>query len=601
MNYTNREVVRRLKQYDMFLNSLNLTNDEIQRERICDQLDKIEKQILLDTNSEYEEEYLILLSKQSRYIEEEKTRLRDIINLIKDRRNYLDKRKNEHKKITGSLVELTTFLGEDKLSSFNKRLEIIEKYEENKIKQEELIRDMKVLDVKISEASRNVKANTRLNESLEKKLISLVSLSLEKQGLYKLVDKKDEILRKYSEFKSAYALAKDNLKTATELEDSTYILECNTMLTDISTSYSKYKADVNIINLINTYERKTNNYEELLEKRQEIDVILKNIVGTELYNDINEELNKQYNTIKLEGNDIKTYESLKETRDKKNKELYEIDEENNSKEFKDVLEELVKNENRQKEERIKKARREEQAERQKKILEDQKIEAARVRRQKLIEEARLKEQSEVAEKMKKLQEKTVIKETNKPEEKPLYESILPKEDIEEIDRPINNPLKDKTIDDFLNTNEDFDTDELFENTKITPNKPLKDSLFKESIKSFEEEVPMWEPPVQKEEVKLPEEEIKIEPPKEEPKEEITDLFKVEESTTKVEVPEKPSSIYDLLENNNNIIWKTTNKVETNKEIPVIGNNKLKPEVLEDKISFPDLKKKEGEVLWKETL
>ena len=29
MNYTNREVVRRLKQYDMFLNSLNLTTDEV--------------------------------------------------------------------------------------------------------------------------------------------------------------------------------------------------------------------------------------------------------------------------------------------------------------------------------------------------------------------------------------------------------------------------------------------------------------------------------------------------------------------------------------------------------------------------------------------
>ena len=42
----------------MFLNSLKLTKDSIQRERICDQLDKIEKQILLDTNSEYEEGYL---------------------------------------------------------------------------------------------------------------------------------------------------------------------------------------------------------------------------------------------------------------------------------------------------------------------------------------------------------------------------------------------------------------------------------------------------------------------------------------------------------------------------------------------------------------
>ena len=66
MNYTSREVVRRLKQYDMFQNSLNLTNDEIQKERICDQLDKIEKQILLDTNTEYEEEYLMLLSKKAK-------------------------------------------------------------------------------------------------------------------------------------------------------------------------------------------------------------------------------------------------------------------------------------------------------------------------------------------------------------------------------------------------------------------------------------------------------------------------------------------------------------------------------------------------------
>ena len=40
--------------------------------------------------------------------------------------------------------------------------------EENKKEQEELIKEMKVLDIKISEASRNVKANTRLNESLEK-------------------------------------------------------------------------------------------------------------------------------------------------------------------------------------------------------------------------------------------------------------------------------------------------------------------------------------------------------------------------------------------------------------------------------------------------
>ena len=70
----------------MFQNSLNLTNDEIQKERICDQLDKIEKQILLDTNTEYEEEYLMLLSKKTKFLDEEKTRLRSIITLINDRK-----------------------------------------------------------------------------------------------------------------------------------------------------------------------------------------------------------------------------------------------------------------------------------------------------------------------------------------------------------------------------------------------------------------------------------------------------------------------------------------------------------------------------------
>ena len=56
----------------MFQNSLNLTNDEIQKERICDQLDKIEKQILLDTNTEYEEEYLMLLSKKQNFLMKKK-------------------------------------------------------------------------------------------------------------------------------------------------------------------------------------------------------------------------------------------------------------------------------------------------------------------------------------------------------------------------------------------------------------------------------------------------------------------------------------------------------------------------------------------------
>ena len=613
MNYTNREVVRRLKQYDMFLSSLELTNDDLQRERICDQLDKIEKQILLETNTEYEEEYMALLSEEPKLFSEEKTRLRNIISLIEDRKKYLEERKLKHKRITGSLVELTTFLGEDKLLDFKNRLRIIEKYEDNKVKQEKIIKEMKSLDIKISEASRNVKANTRLNESLENKMIKKIDNVLEELNLYSLVDQRSDITKKQESLKYALDMAKDNLKSARSLGDSSYIIECDSLLSEVTIEYSKYNEELNILKLIDIYDKMTSSYEDLLVKREKIEDILKNIDESELYKRINDELSKQYNTIKLEQRDIETYEKLKEERETKNKILYDIDEENNSKEFKLVLSELIRNEDRIKEERVRLAKRNEYNERQKRIAEEQKIEAARVRRQKLIEEARLKEQLASTERLKKLQDETVI-------------SPINEEEKEEVKKPIPNPLKNKTFDN-LDLDNDFDTDELFGKTKIVPNKV--DNLVKKEpiIEESKEEMPLWEPPVE------PKKEIKVEPirkevpdrvsdlprvsdfvPKETPKEEVKDLFKEEDNKVELNIEDKKEeeskksgSIYDLLENNKNIIWKSTGTSDNiNKStIPVIGNNNLKPEILGsskvDDLAFPDMNKKEGEILWKETM
>lgn len=601
----------------MFLSSLELTNDDLQRERICDQLDKIEKQILLETNTEYEEEYMALLSEEPKLFSEEKTRLRNIISLIEDRKKYLEERKLKHKRITGSLVELTTFLGEDKLLDFKNRLRIIEKYEDNKVKQEKIIKEMKSLDIKISEASRNVKANTRLNESLENKMIKKIDNVLEELNLYSLVDQRSDITKKQESLKYALDMAKDNLKSARSLGDSSYIIECDSMLSEVTIEYSKYNEELNILKLIDIYDKMTSSYEDLLVKREKIEDILKNIDESELYKRINDELSKQYNTIKLEQRDIETYEKLKEERETKNKILYDIDEENNSKEFKLVLSELIRNEDRIKEERVRLAKRNEYNERQKRIAEEQKIEAARVRRQKLIEEARLKEQLASTERLKKLQDETVI-------------SPINEEEKEEVKKPIPNPLKNKTFDN-LDLDNDFDTDELFGKTKIVPNKV--DNLVKKEpiIEESKEEMPLWEPPVE------PKKEIKVEPirkevpdrvsdlprvsdfvpkeaPKETPKEEVKDLFKEEDNKVelnienkKEEESKKSGSIYDLLENNKNIIWKSTGTSDNiNKStIPVIGNNNLKPEILGsskvDDLAFPDMNKKEGEILWKETM
>lgn len=600
----------------MFLNSLELTNDDLQRERICDQLDKIEKQILLETNTEYEEEYMALLSEEPKLFSEEKARLRNIISLIEDRKKYLEERKLKHKRITGSLVELTTFLGEDKLSDFKNRLNIIEKYEDNKVKQEKIIKEMKSLDIKISEASRNVKANTRLNESLENKMIKKIDNVLEELKLYSLVDQRSDITKKQETLKYALDMAKDNLKSARSLGDSSYIIECDSMLSEVTIEYSKYNEELNILKLIDIYDKMTSNYEELLAKREKIDEIFKNIDESELYKRLYDELSKQYNTIKLEKRDIETYEKLKEERESRNKILYDIDEENNSKEFKLVLSDLIKSEDRIKEERVRLAKKNEYNERQKRIAEEQKIEAARVRRQKLIEEARLKEQLATTERLKKLQDETVI-------------SPIKEETKEEVKMPIPNPLKDKTFDN-LDLDNDFDTEELFGKTKIVPNR-VDTSIRKESVVEEKEEVPLWEPEVE------PKKEIKIEPirreipnrvisdlprvsdfvpketPKETPKAEVKDLFKEEDNKVELNIEDKKEeskktgSIYDLLENNKNIIWKSTGTSDNiNKStIPVIGNNNLKPEILGsskvDDLAFPDMNKKEGEILWKETM
>lgn len=601
----------------MFLSSLELTNDDLQRERICDQLDKIEKQILLETNTEYEEEYMTLLSEEPKLFSEEKARLRNIISLIEDRKKYLEERKLKHKRITGSLVELTTFLGEDKLLDFKNRLRIIEKYEDNKVKQEKIIKEMKSLDIKISEASRNVKANTRLNESLENKMIKKIDNVLEELNLYSLVDQRSDITKKQESLKYALDMAKDNLKSARSLGDSSYIIECDSLLSEVTIEYSKYNEELNILKLIDIYDKMTSSYEELLTKREKIDEIFKNIDESELYKRLYDELSKQYNTIKLEQRDIETYEKLKEERETMNKILYDIDEENNSKEFKLVLSELIRNEDRIKEERVRLTKRNEYNERQKRIAEEQKIEAARVRRQKLIEEARLKEQLASTERLKKLQDETVI-------------SPINEEEKEEVKKPIPNPLKNKTFDN-LDLDNDFDTDELFGKTKIVPNKV--DNLVKKEpiIEESKEEVPLWESPVE------PKKEIREEPirkevpdrvsdlprvsdfvpkevPKEIPKEEVKDLFKEEDNKVELNIEDKKEekskksgSIYDLLENNKNIIWKSTGTSDNiNKStIPVIGNNNLKPEILGsskvDDLAFPDMNKKEGEILWKETM
>ena len=431
MNYTNREVIKRLKQYDMFLSSLELANDEKMEERICDQLDKIEKQILLATNDEYEENYRKIFDIESTSFEAEKDRLRKLISIIEDRRDYLENRKEQHKKVTGSLVELTTFLGEDKLSTFRRRLDIIETYERNKEEQDKIMEEMKALDVKISEASRNVKANARLDDILENKMIELVSDAIDKLDLDSLKIKKDDIEEKHSMLEYALNMAKDNLRSAKELNDTSMIIECDNILSEVMLDYTKYHEKLYTLKLMNLYDKDVEGYTALLAKREELNDILKEMPGSDLYSLINDEMSKQFNTIKLQKQDLDNYEGLKKERQVKRDRMTILEDENNSKEFKIVLDDLIKTENKIREEKLRQAKKKEIQEKQAKLLEEQKLEASRIRRQKIIEETKMKEQQERLSKVKELQDNTVLgdKKLESFDIKKLDELLNPKVDI----------------------------------------------------------------------------------------------------------------------------------------------------------------------------
>ena len=159
---------------------------------------------------------------------------------------------------------------------------------------------------------------------------------------------------------------------------------------------------------------------------------------------------------------------------------------------------------------------------------------------------------------------------------------------------------------MLKYDDKFDTNELFENTKIVPNRVsdtslVEDSLFKEvSSSQKEEEIPLWQP-VPTSEDKVAFKEDNTPPVKMEVNSGANEEVKAEKfpsidnstsnSISEVEEVKVDNSIYDILENNQNIIWKSTQNNQVLNEVPVI-QNKNKSVKMEDK---------EGEVLWKETI
>ena len=106
ISYNNGEVVQSLRQYEMFANSLKLISSNEEKKMVINQLNKLLAKIIKESNVVYEEEYNKLYEREIEFIDEERTRLTLLVELINQRISYVDKLCQKHYQLTYENIEL---------------------------------------------------------------------------------------------------------------------------------------------------------------------------------------------------------------------------------------------------------------------------------------------------------------------------------------------------------------------------------------------------------------------------------------------------------------------------------------------------------------
>lgn len=391
IEYANEFVIRLLKQYDMLSKSLNFITDLKQKRDISDQMTKLMESVLEQTRAIYEEKYNKVVSRSVYLMDEEKNRLLELINLINERRVYVNNQVMNNRELTGITINSGSILGEECLDDYKEQVKIIDKYKNN-IRMESILKEeLETLETNIKKANDKNNNNKNLNKQLEEKMIRIVDSALNKLSLYELQDREKDIDLAYTELGYSLEKAKENAKIARRDYGEEIITECDNMLSTVTLEYERCKEKKLILKLIYMFRHPVEKYSELLNKREELNNILMGITDSELYSMIGNELNKEYATIKLEGQDIATLKSLIEERDNKKQILNEINFENNSPEFKTLLANLLENEKRH-QEKINAEKKKREEERQERMRQEEKRKLEEMaKRQKALEEERKKE------------------------------------------------------------------------------------------------------------------------------------------------------------------------------------------------------------------
>ena len=411
ISYNNGEVVQSLRQYEMFANSLKLISSNEEKKMVINQLNKLLAKIIKESNVVYEEEYNKLYEREIEFIDEERTRLTLLVELINQRISYVDKLCQKHYQLTYENIDLPPIRGKDELEEFQNRIRIIDKYTKNIKTCHELELEIENMESKLSLAKEKINVNDSLNQELEHKLIELLHNTFSELSLDLLIDEQNNIEDNFYECENLYSIAKKNLEKA-RIKQPEMINECQEMLNEIEEDYKEYNNKMCILGLIEIYDRKVDTYDELLTKRNKIKELMNDVTNKEFLNRVETEINKQYSSIIKEEQDINTYNELLKRVEEIKKEINDIKEENNSEEFQQVLKPLLDNERKRQERILKEQRIKEEEERQKRLEIERKRQEEISKKQRLIEETRKKEMEKRTKQLLEEQQKSILNKKN---------------------------------------------------------------------------------------------------------------------------------------------------------------------------------------------
>ena len=449
-NYNNGNVVQYLRQYEMFSNSLNLVKNREEKDMIIKQLTKLEYKILEATNESYEEEYYTLANKECGLLDEEKKRVTMLIDLINQRLSYVEKRCNDHYQLTGDTLDAPDVLGANTLDNLEARVKIIDKYTKNIKLEAELKEEVKNLSNKITLASQKIDINKSLNIELESKFKTLIANALEKNGLYDLLEAKDEIEYAYYETEKSLTLAELNLESA-KTSPLNVISDCEEILQEVKDDYVKYRDKLSLLRLMELFNKDVDTYDELLRKRKDINDLFKYIKNSDFVNMVMDTVSTQYNTILMERQDINTYDDLRLEKERKLEALEEIEAENNSDEFQNVLKVLIENERKKQEKIIEEKRRIEEEEKKKRLEIEKRKQEEILKRQKIIEEARKKEIEKRTRQLLEQQQNSVLQGKKKDK---VYNFETIKDNLREEEKNIEEKKQEEVVKNNVNVNKE---------------------------------------------------------------------------------------------------------------------------------------------------